>query len=164
MTAKIKIDASGPIRLFKQMTTPKVMTAIQTGVGKAAHLVETSMREQLQSMIYSRPETPGYKRTYRLFRGAHAANPKWNHADDGYAAEEIDLKTTSNTDIVEVEGFVFKTEVGDWVSYALAVHEGYGFGTRTPRPFSAQPLMEADGHMRNEVNQAIAAIIGPLVI
>lgn len=160
---RMLVDISGPMMMFTAMQSPSVMDRIGLGVGEAALLTQADMKDQLNSMIYSKPETRYYKRTFRLYRGAHAAMPGNDHSTDDSSAETSDMAASSASAIVAATNGVYMSEVGDWVSYAWFVHEGYGLGLRATRPFSAQPTMNAEGHMLLEVNQALADALSGIV-
>lgn len=155
----ISIDATGVQRMFKELASKKTEKVLQAAVGRAGRLTEGSMRAQLWSLIYATPESPYYERTTRLLKGAHAAHPDKDHSSDDDRALKGDLSAKDDMKIVKTTDHIWETQVGDWVSYAIDVHEGLGQGARGPRPFTDQAFMDAETFLQTQVNSAIAAVI-----
>lgn len=155
-----KVDVSGPMELFVSLLPARAKDWVKKGAASAAVQLQDMMRDELDRLIYSTPESPTYVRTYTLFRATYAARPGANHSfDHAAAASGVDLRVEMPVagGIVRLTGYEAEVEVGSWADYAQYVHDGNSpAGQRTPKPFAVRPAKEAARILSREVNAAVA--------
>lgn len=163
-----KLDASGPMELFNTVLPREIEPILKIGAGRAAIRIQNLMRDELDRLIYSTPETPNYVRTHTLMRSTYASRPGAQHGHDHDAAAAGTDLAAGQTDpnsigrgggFVRITGYEAEVEIGSWANYAEAVHEGWGSGARIPKPFSRMPAEEAPGILEKEIGQALAESI-----
>lgn len=147
------------LNYMRSFMSPRRLTYLERGVGRAAIRTQQTMREHLEHMIYQQPPAAsGYIRTRTLFRSTHAAPPGAEHSSDqsrAFAGE--DLLATVPEDAVLRRGTEIASEVGSWIRYAPYVHEGVN--QPSPRPFVSASRDAAEQALREEVEQAVIEMI-----
>ncbi len=125
------------------------------GVGRAALRVQDDIRNHVENMVYSQPQSSsGYERTHTLMRSVHAAQPDADHSsDEARAYGGQNLAATSPDAVVSASGGVLVSEVGSWVSYASLVHQGTN--QPQPRPFVAVAVPAAEAMLETEIMRSI---------
>ena len=133
---------------------------LEEAVGKSAIKVQDTIREDMESMVYSQGQSSlGYVRTRTLIRSVHAARPSNDHgSDENRASGGADLKATKPREVVERRGKNLVSESGSWISYAESVHEGRGMGERTAKPFITRALNDAQNILNEEVLEAVLRV------
>ena len=153
----ITVDASGPIRLCEELASGARLEPIKLAVGRAALRVQADVRASLQAMVYDLPEGR-YKRTGTLMRTSHAAKPGIDHSGDEAAG--LAGKDFLATDPLKVVGGAlpegFASEIGNWIHYAVFVHEGTV--RMASRPFLAGPAAVARAYFEEELARAVRDI------
>ncbi len=134
---------------------PRASKPLQESVGKAAIRVQAAMRDNMEAMVYSQPQSAtGYMRTRTLYRATHAARPSNNHSgDEARAGAGEDLAAHDPMQVVEMRGGTIASHIGVWISYAEHVHEG--INQPGPRPFMRNLEKSATDILNEEVTQAI---------
>ena len=125
------------------------------GVGRAAIRVQADIRNHVENMVYSQPQSAsGYERTYTLMRSVHAAQPDADHGgDEARAYGGQNLAATSPDDVVSASRGVLVSEIGSWISYAALIHQG--INQPQPRPFIAVAVPAAEAVLETEIMTAI---------
>jgi len=163
MDFRVKVDAAGPIEYLANSLPKRIGPAIKKGAGAAAFRIQQMMRDELERLVYSTPESPTYRRTRTLWRATYAARPGASHDRDYDAAfSGHDLAVTEPVagGVVVLRGYEAEIDIGSWAEWAYYVHEGLGGNrARGPRPFTAVPLAAAPGIASEEIGRALAVAL-----
>ena len=160
---RFKVDAAGPIEYLSRLLPSRTGPAIKKGAGTAAFRIQQMMREELERLVYSTPESPTYQRTRTLWRATYAARPGGDHSRDhdaAFAGHDLAVTEPVAGGVVVLRGYEAEIDIGSWADWAYYVHEGLGGNaTRGPRPFTAVPLAAAPAITTEEISRALAVAL-----